>query len=133
MKDTATPLGRTPQPQVYRMQDLVPWDREKLAGGEGILYGKYSFTRNDPTPGMAIKEIGWMTLQPGDSIGMHKHTNNEDVYVIISGEGLFMDSDGNEIPVSDGDITIARPGDSHALKNVGTAPLIFLNFIGQLD
>ena len=46
---------------------------------------------------MAIKEIGWMTLQPGDSIGMHKHTNNEDVYVIISGEGLFTDSDGNEI------------------------------------
>ena len=131
MNDTATPLGWKPQPQVYRMQDLVPWDREKLAGGEGILYGKYSFTRNDPTPGMAIKEIGWMTLQPGASIGMHTHKDNEDVYVIVSGEGTFTDSDGKKTVVRDGDITIARPGDSHALANTGKAPLIFLNFIGK--
>lgn len=34
-----------------------------------------------------------MTLQPGDSIGMHKHETNEDAYIIISGEGTFTNDD----------------------------------------
>ena len=117
--------------QVYTKDSLKTWDREKTAGGEGTLYGKYSFTRHDNTDGLAIKEIGWMTLQPGASIGMHTHKDNEDVYVIVSGEGTFTDSDGKKTVVRDGDITIARPGDSHALANTGKAPLIFLNFIGK--
>ena len=70
-------------------------------------------------------------LIPGASIGMHTHKDNEDVYVIVSGEGTFTDSDGKKTVVHDGDITIARPGDSHALANTGKAPLIFLNFIGK--
>ena len=96
-----------------------------------MLYGKYSFTRHDNTDGLAIKEIGWMTLQPGASIGMHTHKDNEDVYVIVTGEGTFTDSDGKKTVVRDGDITIARPGDSHALAKTGKTPLIFLNFIGK--
>ena len=80
---------------------------------------------------MVIKEIGWMTLQPGASIGMHKHENNEDAYIIVSGEGVFTDSAGKETPVKGGDITIARPGDTHALKCSGNVPLVFLDVIGQ--
>ena len=34
-------------------------------------------------------------------------------------------------PVKGGDITIARPGDTHALKNSGKEPLVFLDVIGQ--
>lgn len=117
--------------QLYKKEDLKSWNRENVAGGKGSLLGMYSFTRNDATADMVIKEIGWMTLNPGDSIGMHKHENNEDAYIIISGEGVFTDSNGKESPVKAGDITIARAGDSHALKNTGSEPLIFLDVIGQ--
>ena len=54
------------------------------------------------------------------------------MYLIVEGRGIFVGSDGKEIPVSAGDITIARPGQSHALKNTGRRPLRFINFIGQL-
>lgn len=117
--------------QMFAKETLKTWDREKVAGGEGTLYGKFSFTRNDAAATHAIKEIGWMTLQPGASIGMHKHENNEDAYIIISGEGLFTDSNGKETPVKGGDITLARKGQSHALKNTGKVPLIFLDVIAQ--
>ena len=30
-------------------------------------------------------------------------------------------------------VTIARPGQSHSLKNTGRRPLRFINFIGQLQ
>ena len=119
------------EPQLYPKESLKTWDRENVAGGQGTLYGKFGFNRNDATKDMVIKEIGWMTLQPGASIGMHKHENNEDAYIIVSGQGVFTDTAGKETPVKGGDITIARPGDAHALKNTGKEPLIFLDVIGQ--
>lgn len=117
--------------QVFPKDKLVTWDRENAAGGTGTLAGKFSFTRREATKDQAIKEIGWMTLKPGDSVGMHKHETNEDAYVIISGEGVFSDTAGNETKVKAGDITIARKGDSHALKNTGTEPLVFLDVIAE--
>lgn len=126
----ASATAAEPQ-QLFTKDTLKTWDREKVAGGEGSLYGKFSFTRNDATADQAIREIGWMTLPPGASIGMHKHENNEDAYIIISGEGLFTDSEGKETPVKSGDITLARKGQSHALKNTGKEPLIFLDVIAQ--
>lgn len=117
--------------QLFTKDSLKTWDREKVAGGEGVLYGKFSFTRNDAKPDQAIKEIGWMTLQPGASIGLHKHENNEDAYIIVSGEGVFTDGGGKESAVKAGDITIARKGEAHALKNTGKEPLVFLDVIAQ--
>ena len=125
-----TPVERSVQ--VYKMSDLQRWDREKAGGGEGRLLGRFAYTRHQTGEQDAIREIGWLTLPPGASIGLHKHTNNEDVYLIVEGRGTFVGTDGKEIPVSAGDITIARPGQSHALKNTGRRPLRFINFIGQL-
>ncbi|MGN7046339.1 cupin domain-containing protein, partial [Neisseria sp. P0001.S010] len=68
---------------------------------------------------------------PGASIGQHKHTGNEDVYIIVSGKGLFTDSEGKQTEVGAGDITITRPGQSHALKNIGKKPLVFLDLIAE--
>ncbi|MDR3435034.1 cupin domain-containing protein [Telmatospirillum sp.] len=117
--------------QLFSKDNLKTWDREKVAGGEGTLYGKFSFTRNDAKKDDAIKEIGWMTLQPGAAIGPHKHDVNEDTYIIVSGEGTFTDTEGKESVVKAGDITIARKGESHALKNTGKEPLVFLDVIAQ--
>lgn len=127
----ATAADASKSQQMYPRDQLKKWDREKVAGGEGILYGEFSHTRNDAPQDWAIKEIGWMRLEPGASIGMHKHEVNEDTYIIVSGEGVFSDTEGKETPVKAGDITIARKGDTHALKNTGSTPLIFLDIIGQ--
>lgn len=117
--------------QLYPKENLKTWNRDNVAGGAGTLYGQFSHTRNDAPIDWAIKEIGWMTLQPGASIGMHKHENNEDTYIVVSGQGVFTDSNGKETPVKAGDITIARKGDQHALKNTGTEDLVFLDIIAQ--
>ena len=117
--------------QLYRKEELATWNREKAAGGEGALLGQFAYTRKQTNEKDAFREIGWLTLPPGASIGLHKHDNNEDVYIIISGKGIFTDSSGKESEVKAGDITIARPGQSHALKNAGEEPLVFLDLIAQ--
>lgn len=124
-------LAAEPQ-QLYTTDQSVVWDREKVGqGGVGTLFGKYPFNRNTAAKEFIIREIGWMTLKPGDSIGMHKHETNEDAYVILSGEGAFIDSDGKEYTVKAGDTTIARKGQSHALKNTGGEPLVFLDVVAE--
>lgn len=116
---------------IYQKENLVSFDRKAVAGGEGTLYGQFAFKRDGALKDQAIKEIGWMTLQPGDSIGLHKHEPNEDAYIIVSGNGTFIDNDGKEYTVKAGDVTIARKGQSHALKNTGSEPLVFLDVIAE--
>ena len=117
--------------QVYKKEELITLDKQKVAGGNGTLHGKFAFTRDMVTEDEAIKEIGWMTLNKGESIGVHPHKNNEDTYIIVSGEGIFTDGSGKETVVKAGDVTIARPNQSHGLRNEKDEPLVFLDIIAQ--
>jgi mannose-6-phosphate isomerase-like protein (cupin superfamily) len=117
--------------QLFTKAELETWDRENVAGGTGTLAGKFSWTRNDADPAWVIREIGWMTLKPGDFIGLHAHAENDDAYIIVSGTGEFTDSAGKTAPVSEGDVTIAHPGQSHGLKNTGKEPLVFLDIVSK--
>lgn len=116
---------------VYTKEELVSISKDGAAGGKGTLHGKFAFRREAVKKDEAIKEIGWMTLQPGDSIGFHQHKNNEDTYIIVSGTGTFMNADGQSYPVKAGDVTIARKGQSHGLANTGKEPLVFIDVIAE--
>ena len=95
---------------VFTKEELIKANKEAAGGGKGTLIGEYAFTRDKALKDHAIKEISWLTLQPGDSIGYHKHTTNEDTYVIVSGRGTFRDKDGKDVAVKPGDVTIVRKG-----------------------
>ena len=109
----------------------TPEQRAGFARGQGVLVGEYAFTRDKATKDQAIKEISWLTLAPGDSIGYHPHVTNEDTYIIVSGQGTFKDKDGRDVPVKAGDVTIVRKGESHGLANTGTVPLVFIDVIAE--
>lgn len=66
-----------------------------------------------------------MELEPGATIGLHTHIDDEEVYAIFSGEGIFEYGEG-ECPAKPGDIFVTHKGMSHALRNTSdTEPLIF--------
>lgn len=117
--------------EVYPKESLIKANKQDAGGGKGTLTGEYAFTRDMPKKDEAIKEISWLTLKPGDSIGYHKHTTNEDTYIIISGTGIFKDKDGKDVPVKAGDVTIVRKGESHGLTATGTEPLVFVDVIAE--
>ena len=119
------------QAEVFPKESLIQVDKKEAGGGKGTLSGEYAFTRDKATKDQAIKEISWLTLQPGDSIGYHKHTTNEDTYIIVSGTGTFRDKDGKDYEVKAGDVTIVRKNESHGLTNTGTVPLVFVDVIAE--
>ncbi|MCD8164530.1 MAG: cupin domain-containing protein [Synergistaceae bacterium] len=47
-------------------------------------------------------------LAPGASIGLHRHDDDEEVYAVISGEGVYI-YDGDECPARAGD-TFTKKG-----------------------
>ncbi|QIL83150.1 cupin domain-containing protein [Diaphorobacter sp. HDW4A] len=117
--------------EVYPRESMIKAEKKEAGGGKGVLYGEYAFTRDMPKKDEAIKEISWLTLKPGDSIGYHKHVTNEDTYIIISGTGIFKDKDGKDVPVKAGDVTIVRKGESHGLTATGSEPLVFVDVIAE--
>lgn len=116
---------------VFPKEALIKGERKEVAGGHGILHAEYAFTRDKALKEQAVKEVSWLRLEPGDSVGYHQHVTNEDVYVIVSGEGVFKDKDGKDKPVKAGDIMIVRKGESHGIANVGKEPLVFIDFIAE--
>lgn len=119
--------------QCWTEDQLFALDKEGAGGGMGTLHGLFAFRREQALPGDAIREIGWMTLKPGAFIGLHSHKNNEDAYLIVSGKGIFTDGEGNAWVVGPGDMTLARPGQSHGLANLYKEDLVFLDIIAQND
>lgn len=124
-------LAATASADVFTKEQLIKLNKEKAGGGTGMLAGEYAFTRDKALKDQAIKEISWLTLAPGDSIGYHLHTANEDTYIVVSGRGTFKDKDGRDVPVKAGDVTIVRKGESHGLANTGTEPLVFVDVIAE--
>ncbi|MFH1999828.1 MAG: cupin domain-containing protein [Planctomycetota bacterium] len=66
--------------------------------------------------------VDYAVLPPGTSIGIHTHGANEELYLVLEGEGL-MHLDGEEIPVSAGSVILNMPGGTHGLRNCGNKPL----------
>jgi mannose-6-phosphate isomerase-like protein (cupin superfamily) len=118
--------------EVCAKESLIQLNKGAAGGGKGTLVGEDAFTRDKPSKDQAIKEVSGLTLlQPGDSIGYHLHTTNEDTYIIVSGTGVFKDKDGKDVAVKAGDVTIVRKGESHGLSNTGSVPLVFVDVIAE--
>ena len=85
-----------------------------------FLYGAEDFT----TP---LRFVIYSEIQPGDSIGYHTHGENEEVYVVLEGEGT-MTVNGECRKVTQGDVLLNRRGWSHGLVNDSNAVLKLLVF-----
>ncbi len=69
-----------------------------------------------------------VTVDPGCSIGYHKHEHETEFYYIIKGEAVFND-DGRETAVRPGDICATGYGQCHGLENRGGEPVELIALI----
>jgi mannose-6-phosphate isomerase-like protein (cupin superfamily) len=82
------------------------------------LFANSEFTTN-------IRFINYTILPPGTSIGLHEHGDDEEMYIILEGDGI-MTVDGEQREVHAGDIVINRPFGTHGLENNSHAELKIL-------
>jgi mannose-6-phosphate isomerase-like protein (cupin superfamily) len=69
--------------------------------------------------------IDRMVVKPGSVVGYHKHGNNEEMYIILEGQGT-MTIDGQSRRVAKGDMILNPPGGQHGLVNDSDADIDIL-------
>ena len=60
--------------------------------------------------------VDYAIVPPGSSIGLHTHGADEELYLVLEGEGL-MHRDGESFRVRPGSVIVNRPGGTHGLRN----------------
>lgn len=101
-------------------------------GGKGEIIRRHILKRGESmAPGSAFVASGVNILQPGGSLGVHKHAEDEEAYFIISGQGEYIDNDGKRHRVEGGDAAFCCKGESHGLENTGPEPLLFAAVIAK--
>lgn len=90
-----------------------------------FFHQKYQRYRDDPELGTAsptYKTANWnffayAELPVGSTIGLHKHTDNDEFYYILSGSAE-MTIDGEKQIVKAGDVVLTLHGSEHSIQNV---------------
>ncbi len=104
------------QTTFLKSKGTMPYnDLERCHGGNGAIHWLGVLDGNDPG-GKRVHFIHDDVLPPNSSIGVHKHTGDQEYYYIVSGCGV-MTLDGKEHSVTAGDITVVFPGGTHGLAN----------------
>ena len=101
--------------------ETVPGQRGSNShGGTGDYFVRTLF---DQVPGVSsFKYVRDLILYPGSAIGLHPHTGDEELYFVISGNGIMV-VDGEEQPVGPGSAVLTLSGSRHALRNTGKEDL----------
>ena len=111
---------------IHRLNDQPIELRDQMRGGTGTTTVQALFPPE--AFGAAVRLCARLTLPPGASIGPHRHEGEDEVYVIVRGEGLLTDDAGTS-RVGPGDAVLTGRGASHSLANTGADPLELTAFI----
>lgn len=102
---------------------------QNIHGGRGLTRIKRLWDPRELSGG--IQTVQDATLTIGASAGLHPHTNNEEVYYILAGQGRAT-IDGRTWDVGPGDTMIVRAGSSHAIENTGNTDLRLIVIAGAV-
>ena len=100
--------------------------RQDMKGGRGSVKFEHIWKKNsNEEMHSSCRQFSRLTLEPGCSVGIHSHENEEEIYYILSGRGRSWDN-GEWVEVGPGDATICRSGEEHSMECIGSEPLVYL-------
>lgn len=108
------------------LKDITPTYKEKAAGGEGRVEFRHPFTMEEL--GGRFCNLMRATLRPGDSVGVHAHCDNAEVYYMLEGSATVID-DGAETVLNPGDAQFCADGHTHGIYNHTDREASFLAII----
>lgn len=75
----------------------------------------------------AASEVFVVVIEPGKAPPLHKHDDTEQIFYVLAGQGrLEIGEEGDEYPVSPGDVVRIPPSTWHAIHCEGPGELRYL-------
>lgn len=112
---------------MYRQKKDQTVEFKCIRGGNGETEMRKILTGADEMYGKG-RMFNEMILAPGNSIGEHAHSGDNEIFYFLSGEGEYNDN-GTVVTVRPGDTVVCNDGETHSLKNTGKEPLRFIALI----
>jgi mannose-6-phosphate isomerase-like protein (cupin superfamily) len=105
---------------IHRPADMQTETRDRMRGGSGTVTIQHYFQKEDWRANARL--CAKLTLPPGAGIGPHRHEQEDEVYIVLSGSGV-LDDGTVTTRVSAGDAVLTGNGEAHAITNDGDEPL----------
>ncbi|MCX7747233.1 MAG: cupin domain-containing protein [Clostridia bacterium] len=105
---------------IKRANEMELEIKEQMRGGNGSIEITHVFKKEE-LKGKA-RLCATLKINPGCSIGLHEHVNEEEIFYVIRGKGLIVDN-GTQFEVNEGDAILTGGGASHSVQNIGDKPL----------
>lgn len=100
---------------MYKKSSEIKSDiRSNVRGGSGDVAFRHLFTQDEL--GGRIDLLAEITLEPGQSIGVHPHETNGEAYYICQGSVTVTEDDESRV-LSVGDAEFCADGHSHSIRN----------------
>ena len=113
--------------EMYKMYDEMHVEvKHHLRGGEGDPVTRQIFSPEEL--GGRAEMFNIMTLQPGESVGVHDHVTNGEAYLVLSGSVTVTDDAASRV-LNVGDAEFCADGHTHSIRNHTDAPASFLALI----
>ncbi len=98
-------------------------DESNLRNGNGLV--KREFIVEGDNLRKKAKLFSKITIPKGNSIGMHSHDDDFEVYYILQGQGRVLDGK-DYVQVNEGDAVYTADGNKHFIENIGEEDLVFI-------
>ena len=99
---------------------------------EGIGLCPHTTVFDDAEIDSPVKFVNYTILPPNCTFGMHMHENNNEFYVVLSGEGEYLQGD-EKCAVKKGSIMMNSPYTAHGIVNTGSEDLALLVFEVEIN
>ncbi len=110
---------------MIRRKEEMKVTSKNMRGGNGEIQMTHHLAPEELSHGRLFSTV---TVEKGNSIGYHEHHNETEYYLILSGEGIVEEAEGDST-VKAGDLVITGNGQGHAIRNEKDDPLVFIALI----
>lgn len=105
---------------IKKSNEMIKEVKEQMRGGKGTVELLHIFKQDELTGKARL--CAKITINPGCSIGLHEHVNEEEIFYILKGNGIVEDN-GVKKEISAGDAILTGGGATHSAENTGNEPL----------
>ena len=109
-----------------KKEDQLTAIKHELQNGKGNILCRTILPQEEAAGSGRLFAV--MTIQPGDSIGYHRHEGEFEVYYILKGTAKIIEN-GQEYFLNEGDMMQCKSGSSHSIENIGKEVLEHLALI----
>ncbi len=111
---------------IQRASNMEIEERQAMKGGKGTIAVTHILKQIQMRG--KCRFFGKMLINPGCSVGLHIHENEEEIYYVLKGSGIVEDN-GIKQEVKAGDVILTGGGSSHSVDNNTNEPLEVLGIV----